>query len=107
MERRDEKFSFWRTDAAMQLLSQWKASNIPKGASAWISMDAESQGYSVEARELLAEISAGERVCEALSMLKSADNDREWRDDMQRLNQELKKYWQDHEIATFPPTVKS
>ena len=86
----------------MQILATSMASQIDDVASA-PSVDSGAMHVPDDCNDLYDEILDGEKVCEALQMLYSADTPSEFEGDMRRLRDELSRYWEKHPVAVFPP----
>lgn len=85
-----------RASAAMNLLTAWVASTLvaTDDISPWSAIDEMLVPEGCD--DLIEEIRDGAKVCEALSMLDSADTYSEWRGDMSRIEASLDAYWSKH-----------
>ena len=85
-----------RADAAVNLLRAWVASTLVVSGdiSPWSAID--EMLVPEGCADLIEEIRDGAKVCQALSMLDSADTDSEWSEDMSRIEASLGAYWSKH-----------
>lgn len=106
VERRDGKFSRWRTDIALRFLMQW-ISSLPgpeKFLHPWSRLD--TMLAPNDCLHLVDEIRDGARVCDALTLLQCADTDSDAESDLVNLEKALNDYWEKHSIAAFPPPLR-
>lgn len=82
-----------RADAAMNLLRAWVASRLDVPGDIKPSSAIEAMLVPEGCDDLIEEIRDGAKVCEALSMLDSADTDSDWNGDMSRIKGSLDAYW--------------
>jgi hypothetical protein len=91
-----------RADAALGFLMGWIYSQPRCPSDPSPSYGIDSMVVPDGCSELLEEIRDGSAACDALTGLRSADNDSEWDSDMSRIEGALEIYWNKHSSPTIP-----
>lgn len=90
-----------RADAALGFLMRWICSQPQCPTSPRPSSGIDSMSVPDGSSELLEEIRDGAAVCDAFTMLDSADTNSHWLSDMSRIEEALENYWSKHNAPTI------
>ena len=101
------RFSDRRSTAALSILLQWVAQNLPESVRVepHASDGIDSMVVPDDCQELLREIHDGAQVGDALFMLLTADNSLQADGDQSTLQKRLNAYWANHPSAAPAPAV--